>query len=162
MTNIKTIQVRAVDPVITSAVFNAAEGWDYVKQLAAWCGGNAYRDEMEGQRVKTYYWSIHLYGEPDIYIGKAVPGDIILKHKSGRFSVMKPDEFGDSYTFKDSSGVMPCFFSLDDAKYHRKASNYSDFRGYAWCSLVSVDLDAEEYTNSVSPASLCPKCWGLW
>lgn len=162
MTDIKTIEVREVDPVVTSAVFNAAEGWDYVRRLAIWCGGNAYRDESPGQSLKTYYWSIYLYGMPDVFIGKAVPGDIILKHKSGRFSVMKPGEFGDVYTFKDSSGVMPCFFSIDDAKYHRKTSNYSDLRGYARCSLVNVDLDNEDYTNNVSPASLCPKCWGSW
>lgn len=162
MTDIKTIEVREVDPVVTSAVFNATEGWAYVQKLATWCGGKAYRDEMEGQRTKTYYWSICLYGMPEVYIGKAVPGDIILKHKSGRFSIMKPDDFDATFTFKDSSGVMPCYFSLEDAQYHQKSTKRADSPAFARCSLVIVDLNSDEYTNNVSPASLCPKCWGSW
>lgn len=163
MTDIKTIEVRETDPVVTSAVFNAAEGWDYVRRLAIWCGGKPDRDNSSpGQQAKTYYWSISLYGLPDIYVGRALPGDVILKHKSGRFSIMRRTDFDEHYTFKDSSGAMPCYWSVDDARYHRKMSNYSDLRGHAKCSVVEVDLEMEEHTNSVSPSNLCSKCFGTW
>lgn len=160
--SLKAIRIAPIDPPIAAIVFSATRGIEYARELAEWAGGKFSYDSMsEEQAAKTYYWLITIPGVTQHY--RARPGDAILKHESGKFSTLRRDEFERRYGFYDHSGVYPCYFSIDDGKFHRKWSNYSEFAGRARCDLnTEVDLDSEDHTNEVSPLILCPDCFGSW
>lgn len=162
MSRLKAIRIAPIDPPVAAVVFSAHLGIEYARELAAWSGGKfTYDDMSEEQAAKTHYWLITIPGKAQHY--RARPGDAILKHESGRFTTMRRDQFERSYRFYDHSGVHPCYFDIEGAKFHRKWSNYSEFAGRARCNLsIEVDLDTEDHTNEVSPLMLCPECFGSW
>lgn len=80
---------------VEAVQFNATLGWGHALEVAEWCGGVAWRDEMPQNIDKTYYWSIAIPG------GRAYSGDWIVRDEHGDLATMSADGF--SYLYEESA-----------------------------------------------------------